>query len=271
MPLPASASAWRAVRWLVKHSGEVIAPTALYLLDLTDDDNDVADLAWVRAVVRYQRATPAGTSEDYAQFKLDLLNITSGAVDTSWTSGDFTAVTTAITTFLNGLPSFMSPSHTAKEIRYYGMRFNESDPGPVPGDPKAQRPFAQSGPPIAIATLSIPGTASGTFWPYQVAMSVTFRTPWPKHWGRIYLPGIIASLTSSGRWGSATQTIANLAFDLQDDLAAAGFLLTVPVAQVEKQRLHALLPVSQVVVDDIPDVIRRRRPKQAAVRSIGVE
>lgn len=271
MALPASAGSWKLVKWLVKKAPEAVPPVALYLLSLLDEDEDVSELAWVRAHVRFSRATPTGTVEDYAQFKLDLMNITSGAVDTSWTAGDFSACTTAITTFLTTLQADTANSHTAKEIRYYAMAFNPSDPGPGGLPSVRPRPFMDTGPPLDIATLSIAGGGS-TRMAYQVATTVTLKTAWPKHWGRIYLPGPSATIDSTGRLPSVyQQKVANAFFDLNDDLSAAGFLLQVPVGQVSKQRFHALLGLTQVVVDDIPDVVRRRRAKQAFVRAVGVE
>jgi hypothetical protein len=271
MALPASAGTWRAVRWLVRHADEVLGPLGLYLLEQLDNNEPVADLAWVRMNLRFGRATPAGTTEDYAQFKLDLLNITSGAVDTSWVPADFTAVATALDAFATRILPFVSSTHTLKEYRAYKMRFNPSDPGPGHGPANPQRPFLDSGPPVYVLAKNVFGTGTSAT-PYQVACTVTLKTPWPKHWGRIYIPGAALGMTSSGRWVTASQqTIADAAFDLQDDLAAAGFLITVPVAQVAKERFHALLAPTSMVVDDIPDVIRRRRPKQAAVRAIGVE
>jgi energy-coupling factor transporter ATP-binding protein EcfA2 len=62
---------------------------------------------------------------------------------------------------------------------------------------------------------------------------------------------------------------ANQMAELIDDLHQKGFQIVVPTTQVQNVIHYALSTVSQVVVDDIPDVQRRRRPKQAALRSVG--
>lgn len=271
MPLPNPTSTWRAVRFLAREAAFALPAAAAYLEGLLDQHESVADLAWVRAHVRYARTTPAGTSEDFAEFKLDLLNITGGAVDTSWTAGDFAACDTAIQTFLTTQAPRTAPNHTAKEIRYYAMAFNPADPGPGGGIGSPPRPFLDTGPPIYVKAVNTVGTNSNWF-PYQVSATITLRTAWPRHWGRIYLPGAALGLDANGRWTAATtQPTANAMFDLLDDLAAAGFLVVIPTTQASKALVHGLLGVTTAVVDDIPDVVRRRRPKTAAVRSVGIE
>lgn len=271
MALPSSSSVWRAAKWLIKGTEYAVPVGLAWLNDALDDDADVADPGWLRINVRYSRLTPAGTSEDMAQFKFDVVNITGGAIDTTWTAGDFTALQTPLDAFATLLQGKMESSHVLKEYRGYAMGFNPSDPGPGAGPKSTSRPFRDTGPPVWVVTKTVAGTLTPAL-PYQVAMTATLKTGWASHWGRIYLPGVNTGIDSNGRWGaSGRQTIANGLFDLQDDWAAAGFLVTVPVGQLNKQPFHALLGVHQVVVDDIPDVQRRRRPRQAVSRAIGIE
>jgi hypothetical protein len=271
MPLPASTPAWKIIRWMVKHSVEVVPPAALYLLSLLDDDGEATDIQWMRWHVIGNRQTPAGTTEDQAQFKLDIVNITGGALDTSWTAGDFSNVDTDITAFMNTIVGLMTGSWTWVKLNAYRMQFNEDDPGPGGAPAVPPRPFLNTGPPIYSATKALSGSGTDSH-PYQVAASATFRTGWPRHWGRIYLPNPAFIPVTGGRLPSAFRTTyANALFDLRDDLAGHGFLMTVPVAQAAKAKFHALLGVQEIVVDDIPDVIRRRRPRQVSSRAIGVE
>lgn len=271
MALPSPATGWKLVKWLIKQGGEILPPAVAYLLLQLDEDEEADPLRWVRVHVLYSRYTPSGTQEDLAQFKLDLVNITGGALDTSWTAGDFSAVDSALDTFTTAIRPYQANTHTLHSYRYYGMGFNDADPGPSDLNPKQQRPFADTGGPVYVIGKSGTGTATATH-PYQVAATITLKTGWPKHWGRIYIPGAALPLDPGARWGgSQMQTVANAMFDLNDDLAAAGFLLTVPVAQVNKQRYHALLGVNSIVMDDIPDVVRRRRPREVKQRFTGVE
>lgn len=266
MALPSPTSTWRAVKFLVR-AGEMAIPAGLaWMADQISEDAEVSSLEWVRWQCIIGRSTPALTSEDKAQFKVDLLNITSGNVDTSWTAGDFANVKAKFDTFCTAMKAYTTDSHTFDSYRAYHMRFNPS--------PDITRPFADTGAPVYVATGV--GNATGSIrLPYQVAATVTLRTAWAKHWGRIYLPGPFytgGAVDANGRLPALYRTaVANLVFDLFDDLAAADFLPVVPVGQLEKQPFHALLGVSETVVDDIPDVQRRRRPKMAAARTIGIE
>lgn len=263
MPLPSPTSAWKAVRFLLKTAEYAVPAGLAWMESLAEDSAEVAELAWVRAVLVYQRESPAGTSEDIAQFKLDLLNITGGAVDTSWTDGDVTAVKARLNTLATALAPEISTVVDHKETRYYAMAFN-----PLPDIVK---PFAETGPPFAVDTTAHASSGAGVM-PYQVATTATFRTAWPRHWGRAYVPSPWHSaglLTAQGRLVPAHQTaVANAFRAALNGLADDGFLAVVPVGQVDKQPFHALLGVQAVVVDDVPDVQRRRRPKIAAARTV---
>lgn len=263
--------AWRTAKWLVKHADDIAPPAYFVLKELLDNDVDVDEPGWHRFVVKYNRATPSGITEDTAQWKIDLLKVADGGSDNSWTGAEFTAIGSAIDSFCTAVRSHLATTHTYAELRAYRMRFNPGDPGPGQGPLNPPKPFQMTGPPVYVIGKSQAGTGASVY-PYQVACSVTLRTGWPRHWGRIYLPGFGSTMDTKGRIPSATTvTIANAAFDLADDLAAAGFLWCVPVTQLNKQRFHGLLGVRDVVVDDIPDVIRRRRPKYPAFRTVGVE
>jgi hypothetical protein len=53
---------------------------------------------------------------------------------------------------------------------------------------------------------------------------------------------------------------------LYEAWAAAELFAVVPVSQVNKAPYRALLGVRQLQVDDIPDIQRRRRPRQVKTR-----
>jgi hypothetical protein len=273
MPLPSPTTAWKYVKYVIRVS-EAAIPAGFAYLDtlLTDAAAAPPDAHWVRAVVTFARKTPVGTSEDKGQFKFDLVNITGGTIDSSWTAADLNTVSTDLLAYLTALQPITSDSVTYDSIRYYRMSFNATDPGPGLRGPGAEL-FNPSGPPIRIDTLSKIGALSN-WTPYQVAATVTWNTGWPKHWGRIYVPSPMIGTTpfdANGRFiagyrnalGGATKT-------LHDALAAHDFLITVPVGQVGKVAWHGLLGVSAIVVDDIPDVQRRRRARQAAARYTAV-
>jgi hypothetical protein len=101
--------------------------------------------------------------------------------------------------------------------------------------------------------------------PPQVAESVTFKTVSRRHWGRIYWPAITAAnSTSSGTIGTAeVDTLAN-AFVACFNTCRAANLYPVVYDHVSGTSRS----VDTVQVDDLFDVIRRRRWKQPSYRKI---
>jgi hypothetical protein len=112
-----------------------------------------------------------------------------------------------------------------------------------------------------------PGTGTGACIP-QAAISVTFRTDARKHWGRFYLPGCTTNglVAGSGRLSSSAV----------DGIAGAALALTSRSATgTPKPTLTVWSPTQgvrndpqQVVVDDVPDVIRRRRFSSTSYKKI---
>lgn len=238
---------------------------------------NVLDLEWRYVAFSFQRSTPVSTLEDRAMFGLNVTNITNGDLDKSWTTQDYTDCDTAFTEFFTAIKANISTSHTLIDYRYYKKTFNASIPANTPADAidpatgKKYIRFNKLGAPEHIFAVNMPGTAAQQPLPYQCSCSITLKTPTPKHWGRIYLPGLTsAGVTTNGRLISSMCTFnANQMAELIDDLHQKGFQIVVPTTQVQNVIHYALSTVSQVVVDDIPDVQRRRRPKQAALRSVG--
>lgn len=257
-----SSSAAKLAPWLIR-SSEILIPAGLAWLHdlLTADVAAPTNLEWRRFVIRWTRDTPVGTVEDFAQFKIDLVNVTADELDVTWTSGDFASVRAAISTFETAILSQVVGSQRFADVKAYRMRFN-----PVLD---VARPFAETGPPVYVSALANAGTATGAM-AYQVAPTVTLRTGWARHWGRCYMPCPSNNqLDSYGRLNSTYRSTVGTAFKtMLGTLHDAGFYPVVPVGQLDKSPFHALLGVQAVVVDDVPDVQRRRRPKQTAVRTV---
>lgn len=257
MALPNPTTGWKTVKWLLRAAEFAVPAGIAWLEDELDANEAASDPHWVRVIISGARTSPGTTSEDRAQFKLDLLNITGGALDSSWTSADLNSVHSDITAFLTALQPLTANNLTFNEVRYYDMSFNPAA--------DVLKPFAETGPPIRKTTVSYAGSVSVT-QPYQIAATITFRTAWPRHWGRIYLPNPAhgsGAYTAYGRFSATYESALTTAFDtFVDALGSHDFLLTVPVGQLNKQAFHALLGVPLFAIDDIPDVQRRRRPRQ---------
>lgn len=244
-----------------------VAPWAFYAGELlfdkiTDDAPD--ELVWYRAHWVFTRATPTGTVEDVAICTFDLLNFTDGAIDSTWTTADFTAAETPMLAFWTTLKTIYPDELTFKEIRWYRRQFAE----PMTPDKR----FADSGPAVRITPVNVAGTHVGKSLPYQVAVSITEKTADPKHWGRWYMPPPTSTgitLTDYGRMSAADATgFANPAGTMLNALWDAQLPLVVPTTQVNKTLVKGWMSVNAVQVDDILDVQRRRRPRTPTQRSV---
>lgn len=104
-------------------------------------------------------------------------------------------------------------------------------------------------------TASVPGTSTADALPPQVACSVTFKTSARKQWGRFYLPGLTTPvLESNGKLKSATaDAISEAAVGLCDRSGTGAHLV------VFSRSLWAPQEVTEVQVDNVLDIIRRRR------------
>lgn len=193
---------------------------------------------------------------------LDLINITGGNVDNSWTEADYDAVDAELIDLIAALLPAMPTNVKSKELRYYRRTFN----------PLSQtKPYPPSGPPERITALGFSGTAAGAFQVPQVAFTSTEKTPYPRHWGRNYWPAPSPTMiTATGHFAASTiDTIGAAVQGAYLSLQQAEFFPVVPVTQIQGAPARALLVVNQVQVDDVPDVVRRRRPHSTTHRYEG--
>lgn len=251
-------------KWLIRTAEAVAWQIAQAVVTNDAKTTTVADFEWRYLAFVFNRPPIAGAVEDTAQFGLNLVNVTAGDLDKTWTSGDFTNVMTDVNEWWTAVKPIIGTGYTFKEVRFYRKQFN---PTPTP----ASR-FLATGPPVYIGTVGTNGTSANTALPQQVAASVTFKTPLARHWGRAYVPGLTSNrLDANQRWDGGTRTIlANAFAELFDDLQGREFFPFVPITQVGGSLLSGGFGISDVQVDDIPDVIRRRRAKTTLGRTIGV-
>jgi len=239
---------------------------SLFLNNFDQYDNaDELNLLWMHWTFWFARNTPTGTTEDAAIIGWDIVNLTSGVVDYTWDAADFTTVNNKLYTFWTTVKPQISGAFKLTAIKAHERRFAQ----PITATDKYQ----DSGPAKFTNVFTAEGgTNAGDPLPYQVAMSVTEKTPLRKHWGRFYLPGLSeAANDTNGRWTSSAVTSVRAAAEtLYSDLYDAQFPVVVASTQSENVFNGRLIGVTEIQVDDVPDVIRRRRPKQAAIKSSAV-
>ncbi len=219
---------------------------------------------WHRAEVIFGRNAPAGLQEDAAMVTFDLLRTDAAGPQDTWTVAHFQLAESRIQTLLTSLSSLLPASHTRKEVRWYRKAFNPLT---------TSKAIADSGPPVRVLSLGNTPFGGPGPDPYQVAMSVTERTALPKHWGRFYLPISLGATweagASTGRFKHASMdTVALAVKAMYEGLHTDNLAPCVPITQLNKGPARALVGISHVRVDDIPDIQRRRRPGTVAYRAI---
>jgi hypothetical protein len=192
----------------------------------------------------------AFTTRERGMFGLHWLNTTGGEPDVSWVAADYAAVETGVAALWSTTPTYIGTDIRLVEHRWYAY-----GPGVVAPNPPSRITVIGS-PPV--------GTNSSN-GPHQLASTVTLRTTLRRHWGRIYLP-VASSLFGAG--GQMTQTNCdNLVNSARANLigtpSAQGVL---PVVWDRNRKL--VFGVTQLEVDSVPDIVRRRRPRDTAFRSI---
>lgn len=180
----------------------------------------------------------------------DILNMTSSSPDDTWTTTDFTQCETALDAFFTALVNYWSTGYKLTTYNWYRVGEGVTKPNP------AVRQLAKGTP--------IVGTSAGHLASPQTACSITFRTAVRRSWGRTYLPapqlsGNTAGVITTGN----VDAIAGAANTLAVALAANDFYLV-----VTSKKLHAALNVERVEVDDVLDVIRRRRWKSSTYKKL---
>lgn len=189
-------------------------------------------------------------TRERGQFGIHWINLTSGEVDTSWITADYTAVEGAIETMWSAIAGRISSECRLVEHRWYPFGV-----GVVPPNPPSR---------VNTLTTPIAGTATGG-WIRQVASTVTLRTTLRRHWGRIYLP------IANSQWDTNGQLSSGVADALAS--AARTALLVSPNSQgvvpvVYDRNRKIAFGVTALEVDSVPDIQRRRRPRDTGYRKI---
>lgn len=217
----------------------------------------------------FTRSHPSGTVEDVAQWQIHyVMRPGTAGLSEQLNDGDMAAVESS---FLSNVWTVLAPLTTSGWTfsEHVWRDFGADFPLTTPEDPGQTPPVHKYGPVRRRTTVGVPGNGSGIRLPDQVAATVTLKTGSRKHWGRVYLGGFASPLVSGnafGRWSTTNvDAICNAFHSHFQGLAGLPRVLE-PV--VWSSRYSAIMTVDQIQVDDVPDIIRRRRPKQAAYRKV---
>lgn len=193
--------------------------------------------------------TLGGVVIDPAVMHFSFLNMTSGSPDDTWTTSDYTSLETLINTWWAAMAAYMPSSHAMTEIRWY-----RTGTGVTPPNPPER---------ILIVSSPVAGSVSGTTQLAQAACSITFRTGSRRHWGRTYLPYLKPTDISLRPLAADVDAIANATNTLTSGAASNDMHLVVVCDSITSS-----LNVENISVDNVLDVVRRRRLKQTTYRKI---
>ena len=210
------------------------------------DDGNPTTAFGRRCIVRWLRDA---YSDDLIQTHFDFANITAGALDDTWTAGDFTIVETALDAFWTTIKTKYASAFILSEYRWYRL-----GPGATPPEPT-----------VRVTSRSVAGTGTGDSLPPQVSVNISLQTALRKRWGRIYLPPPVESVNnpSGNVTTSDVDVYAGAANTLETTLAANDFEWV--VWSPTRERMYA---INRIVTDNVFDIQRSRRYRKASYRKV---
>lgn len=129
--------------------------------------------------------------------------------------------------------------------------------------------ISKPGPVWRARAVTTVGANAGTRLPDQDAMTTTYKTCSRKHWGRNYWGGFTTTSlnnTAFGHWLPAScDTIAQGCRDWFQDLWDNPRMIE---AVVWSAKYRGIMSIDEVQVDDVVDIVRRRRAKTAVYKRI---
>ena len=231
---------------------------------------DPTAVEWRRLTAQW-RYNSATDPKDDAYCTFDFTNITGGALDTSWTTSDYTTCEGKLDTLFGALAAQQNAQVKLINYRWYKMAFNPYS---------TSIPFRPSGPPQRVTARSIAGTSAGIPLAPQSAISVTEKTVYPRNWGRFYIPFLGATVMQSSLpliLNSVVDAVATAYQTFVNSMAASDFQVVVPMTSLGTggrgdpgagAPTRQLTQIDHVQVDSVLDVIRRRRTNAVPYRKV---
>lgn len=218
--------------------------------------------------VQWTRDVSGAPLDDRAICTFHLLNLTAGAPDPTWITGDFTAIEARFDTWWTAIKTLYEPR--VKLVEYVWRR----------DGPSFKPHGAEFSPVVRRVARSVAGTGGGavSMLPPQVALTVTERTAAKftaedvegvgdqlrNRWGRFYLPNVAGDQVVDGRPATACRTtVATATGVLYNGLRTDQFI---PV--MYSPTTGNSWSVDEIAVDDIFDVQRSRRWRNVINRSV---
>lgn len=221
---------------------------------------DPTEGSWRRFVHVWENDATTDTADDQV-YTIDIMNVTDGQLDGTWNDADYTTVTNYLVAIASAISPHTLSTLVLRHIKAYIMGFN-----PYTED----KPFAHSGAPEFTLPVNIAGGGNAPM-PPQATSSVTEMTPSRRHWGRFYVPTLQNNAYQSGGHVATVtvDAIAQTVHDNYEQLMNAQFFPVVATTSsggskgVPGKPTRTLQTVTGIRVDNVGDVIRRRRLKNS--------
>lgn len=211
-------------------------------------DAGAATLSVSQLAMKFSRVTPAGTREDLSEFTTHHAFIAGGGLYSRLSDAQKATVEGIWGTWWTTVKALCDSGITLVEYAWHDLDLGDAFYGP------ADR----------VTTASVAGTLVADRMPDQLAVDVTLRTASRKHWGRFYVVGIGTTKYEKAYGRPANTTCDSLATATRTAYLAED---AASIALVVCSKQHqGILTVDEIHCDNVPDVIRRRRPKQASYR-----
>lgn len=219
-----------------------------------------AEIEGSQLTVQFQRTVEVGLDEDRAMFRVHLaVDAGPGAPTVPLsTSQAVTVEENFLSRWNSTLGQLCQPRWTLAEFtwRNYGAAY-----------PLAKDGTSKPGPIWRSSLQNLPGRAAGVPLADQLAATVTYRTPSRKHWGRTYWGGLTSDSFTGELMGKLAGTyVDSLAGNFNTWHTENAAEAAIVNLWVWSSRHRGLLSVTQIAVDDVPDVVRRRRAKNASYK-----
>lgn len=205
-----------------------------------------------KCTILWSRTTPAGTREDFVSTNLHMCVHVGAGSYVALTDSQKADAEADLDTFTTAIAARQSNQFTLAYYQWHDIIVGDATYGQIDRS----------------TTKSTAGGSASMRLPDQLSVNATFRTAARRHWGRIYLPGIGSNhyettygrVTNAGCDGVASD-VRTLANNLVANTAATELVIF--------SKAHgAVLSVDEIHVDNVPDVVRRRRAKMASYRKI---